>query len=361
MPVIDVGTNRHIIKMDSSYYHACAILDNGTVKCWGRGTGGALGSGSTANIGDQADEMGDNLATVDLGTNRTAVDIDVGIYTSCAILDNDDLKCWGDGPRSGYGQTADIGDGANEMGDNLAAVNLGVNRTVSKLEVGYGHTCVILDNNDLKCWGDQSNYGELGLGNTNYYGDSASESFDNLPVIDLGTGVYATDVTTGESHTCAILNNGKVKCWGWDWAVQNGQGTKGDQANEMGNNLPYIDLGTNRTATHISSGEFHNCVILDNGDFKCWGVDVGGVEAPFGNESTGSVVSPAVTTVTNLGTNRTITKYISKYWSTCALLDDSQVKCWGDTSNSGNFHTGSTGDIGETAGDMGDNLPYLDF
>ena len=78
-----------------------------------------------------------------------------------------------------------LGDGANEMGDNLTIVNLGTGRTATAISMdNSNHTCVILDNDAVKCWG-QGNQGQLGQGNTANLGDNANEMGDNLPAIDL--------------------------------------------------------------------------------------------------------------------------------------------------------------------------------
>ncbi|MCX6014462.1 MAG: hypothetical protein NT020_02535 [Chloroflexales bacterium] len=81
-------------------------------------------------------------------------------------------------------------------------------------------------------------------------------------------------VTAGDRFSCALLNDGSVKCWGENGSGQLGLGdtdARGDNTNEMGLYLPAVDLGTGRTATAIQSGLNHTCAILDNGSVKCWG------------------------------------------------------------------------------------------
>jgi alpha-tubulin suppressor-like RCC1 family protein len=70
------------------------------------------------------------------------------------------------------------------MGDNLTIVDLGTGRTATAIASRRFHTCVLLDNSAVKCWGFSS-YGQLGQGNTNNLGDNANEMGDNLPAIDL--------------------------------------------------------------------------------------------------------------------------------------------------------------------------------
>ena len=84
----------------------------------------------------------------------------------------------------GQGNTSNRGDGSNEMGDNLPAVDLGAGKTARAISTGDRHTCAILDNASIKCWGSNIS-GELGIGNTENRGDNSSKMGDNLPVISL--------------------------------------------------------------------------------------------------------------------------------------------------------------------------------
>ena len=161
-------------------------MDDNSVKCWGRNSYGQLGLGDRNDRGDGANEMGDNLPAVSLGTGRTAKAISAGGHHTCALLDDNSVKCWGGNSyQLGLGDQNNRGDGANEMGDNLPAVNLGTGRTAKAIGVGFDHTCALLDDNSVKCWGGNS-YGQLGLGDQNNRGDGANEMGDNLPAVNLG-------------------------------------------------------------------------------------------------------------------------------------------------------------------------------
>ena len=170
-------------------------------------------------------------------------------YSYTCALDNSSgrVKCWGDNwyGQLGLGDTNDRGDGANEMGSNLAFVELGTGRTATAINSNSVHTCALLDNASVKCWG-RGTFGQLGQGNNNNLGDGANEMGDNLTSIDLGTGRTATAISASSAdHTCVLLDNSAVKCWGYGGDGRNGQGntnTIGDDSNEMGDNLPAIDL-----------------------------------------------------------------------------------------------------------------------
>ena len=151
--------------------HACILIPDGTVKCWGYNNYGQLGYSNSDDIGDDSDEMGDYLHLVDLG-DFNVTQIGSGADYMCAINDNYEMKCWGRNDRGmcGYGTTDDIGDDAGEMGDDLPIIDLGTDFRAHKLVMGNLFTCVISTMNDLKCFG-RGNLGQLGNGQSS---DSAN-------------------------------------------------------------------------------------------------------------------------------------------------------------------------------------------
>ena len=250
-------------KIGAGVVHTCALLDTAQVKCWGGRI--PLGIGTNRDTGDNPSEMGNFLPTLDLGIGRTVVELSVGELHNCVLLDNGDLKCWGFNAfgQLGYGDTEDRGDELSEMGDQLPVVDLGTGRTAVQISAGGSQTCAILDNGELKCWGG-SFTGQLGYGDTQSRGSAPNQMGDFLPAIDLGTGRTAVQVATGgvlfgSNHTCALLDNGQVKCWGRGAVGNLGYGdilNRGDEPNEMGENLPAVDLGTGRTAVEIFVSNF---------------------------------------------------------------------------------------------------------
>jgi len=96
------------------------------VKCWGRNLDGQLGLGDTAARGNEPNEMGEKLPTVDLGKGEKAVSMSLGLVHTCALLSSGAVKCWGKGDygQLGLGDPLTRGNESNEMGDNLPAVKL---------------------------------------------------------------------------------------------------------------------------------------------------------------------------------------------------------------------------------------------
>ncbi len=187
LPAINLGTGRTAVALGSGVAHRCAILDDVSLKCWGNNGDGQLGMGDVIVRGETVAQMGDGLPTVNLGTGRTATQVVGGAFHTCAILDTQAVKCWGnnDSGKLGLGDTNGRGSSAGQMGDALPVVNLGTGRTALLLAAGVDTTCALLDNHQVKCWGANSGNtkGYLGIGDNVDRGASASDMGDNLPVV----------------------------------------------------------------------------------------------------------------------------------------------------------------------------------
>ncbi len=364
---IDLGTKsdgtKHTARAVSiGAFHTCAILDDGSMRCWGRNNYGQLGLENSNDYGDEASEMGNLLPPVDLGTDRTAKAVSAGEYHTCAILDDNSVKCWGDSRNGRLGKVYNsnnryLGDNSDEMGDYLVAINLGTDRTAKAISTGRYHSCALLDNNKVKCWGE-NNYGQLGLGDRTDRGDGTGEMGDSLPAVNLGTGRTAKAISTGDNHNCALLDNNKVKCWGYNSHGQLGLGDTGHRGDyshsaydEMGDDLPSVNLGTGQTAKAISTGRYHSCAILDDDNAKCWGENNYGQlgqddTIDYGRYSATSSYPMSDLPAISLGTDRTAKIISPGQYHTCALLDNDGVKCWG-RNNYGQLGLGNPNTYGD--------------
>ena len=115
--------------------------------------GGKCGNGKVEDVGNLPGEM-EALQEIDLGTGRTAIDVSMGYYHTCAILNGGSLKCWGNDNYGVFGleDIGNRGDEAGEMGDALPPMNIGAGRTVAQVTLLDYSTCVVLDNGDALCW-----------------------------------------------------------------------------------------------------------------------------------------------------------------------------------------------------------------
>ncbi|CAM9641828.1 unnamed protein product, partial [Choristocarpus tenellus] len=249
--------------------HTCVVLDNDALKCFGANDYGQLGQGDTVSRGATPISMGNAIGAVDLGTGLTVVALSAGSGHTCAILSDSSLKCFGknDKGQLGLGDTNNRGDEPLEMGDALPAVNLGVGRTAVSVMASGDFTCVILDTLKVTCWG-AGEYGNLGLGSTEDLGTFANPLGPSLSVVDLGVGYEAFSLGAGP---CAVFSTGGIKCWGKGVYGAHGLGDmddRGDEAGEMGENLPFVVTGPGGLTTFISGGRDFNCVILMLGGVK---------------------------------------------------------------------------------------------
>lgn len=370
---VDLGDGHGAKAISAGDKHTCVILETDQVKCWGRNDYGQLGLGDIESRGDHHDdpdtdenenEMGDDLPYVDLGTDRTAKAIIAKYNYTCAILDNDQVKCWGDNyfGQLGLGDINSRGDDSFEMGDALPAIDLGKDQTAKAITAGKNHTCAILNNNDdLKCWG-LNNFGQLGQGHKTSLGDGPNEMGDNLLAIQLGTAVKS--VIAGDSYTCAILDNDGFKCWGINHLLsQNSVDYFGDDPNEMGDNLPIIQLGIGRIAQFAAAGPYHVCLILNNNnDLKCWGKNEQGQLGLGDTNYRGDQDDERIAQlpIVYLGSNRYARFVVAGENHTCAILDNDQVKCWGGNEY-GQLGLDQSDHYGDHRNEMGDNLEYVNL
>jgi hypothetical protein len=186
--------------------------------------------------------MGDALAAVSLGTSREALDVAVGGYHACALLDDGTVKCWGIGSILGLGDTEFRGDEPGEMGDNLPAVDLGTGRRATSISAGGALTCATLDDGSLRCWG-QNTYGQLGLGDTASRGHLPGQMGDDLPAVELGSSRRVVGADPMGASACALLDDRAVKCWGGGGLGLGDTESRGDEPGEMGDDLPGVELG----------------------------------------------------------------------------------------------------------------------
>jgi len=333
---VDLGAGRQVVAIAVGNAHTCALLDDGTVRCWGLGLYGQLGYGNTTTIGD--DETPGSVGPVDLGPGRRAVAISAGGNFTCALLDNGRVRCWGDGSAGelGYGNTDRIGD--DEKPGSVGPVALG--RKAVAISAGGAHTCALLDNGRVRCWGSGF-AGELGYGSTNDVGDNETPA----SVGPVALGGKAVAISAGAQHTCALLTSGRVRCWGGAAGGELGYGNANDVGDdETPGSVGPVDLGPGRRAVAISAGGEHTCALLDNGRVRCWGrgaegqLGYGSTENIGDDETPGSVGPvdlPRKAVAISAGANHT-----------CALLDTGRVRCWGDGSL-GQLGYGNTNTIGD--------------
>ncbi len=315
--------------------HGCKQLD-GLVECWGEGSIGQIGDGSET---DQVSPVG-----VPLPPARAVA---AGEHTSCAILDDGSVRCWGadasafnvneDAPspvavsgvtgaqKMGVGESHRCAivqdktvscwglDGLGQLGrgmfDSSTTAKPVVNITdVIDLAVGGNHACVATGTGAIYCWGSNMQ-GEVG----------GSITISETTPLQLAGVTGATAVAAGYSSSCAIGTGGAVSCWG--------NGTRGQIGDGTGQSSPQPKTvtGLPSPAAKITGGADHFCAILTDKSLWCWGYNN---EGQCGTGSVGgNVLSPSRVNLDN------VTAVSVGFETTCARVESGQAYCWGKNAN----------------------------
>ena len=370
---IDFGDNFEPKNIDCGGSHCCAVSTGNDSKCWGSNTYGQLGQGDTNNRGDEHGEMGDALKIIDLGSDFVVDHLSCGDSHTCALSTNNTIKCFGGNEygQLGYETTENMGDESGEMGDDLATVDLGTDFVPIQVECGWGFTCALSVHHNVKCWG-RNTFGQLGQGDKITRGAGAGTMGDNLSVIDLGTDFNVNDIRCGTVHVCALSSTHAIKCWGDNFYGELGLGDnmdRGDDSNEMGDWLPVVDLGSDFISQIIATGAWHSLSVSTNGSLKSWGDGEHG-QLGYGeywwkgdHQNEMGDYLPIV----DIGSGLSIIGISDSAQSehTCTILNEyghpMGLKCFG-LNDEGQLGYGDVDDeIGDEAGEMGDDLPFVLF
>ncbi|RZA27241.1 MAG: hypothetical protein EOP10_00785 [Proteobacteria bacterium] len=342
-----LATLTGVTKISLGGSNSCAILTGGSVKCWGSNSYGQIGDGTTTT----------RITPTTATSVTTAVSVELGTIHACALLSNQTVKCWG---ANTYGN---LGDGTTTT--RTTAIVVPSLTAITAISVGDSHTCALNTASTAKCWGINT-YGQLGNG-------TRTNSLSPVDVTDL---TNVADLSLTGTNSCALLNNSTVKCWGNGLSGQNGS-----FANNLIALMPVAIPGL-PTLSKLALGEMHTCALLSDGSVSCWGVNnegqVGSTElnrstpypvpgisnviqleagqrhtcalladqtircwgaGAYGELGNGILASnPAPQTVLNISN---AVKIYAGLMHTCALLATGTVKCWGQN-NQGQLGDGTT-------------------
>jgi alpha-tubulin suppressor-like RCC1 family protein len=324
-------------------------MSDTTVKCWGRSVEGQLGNGTTTS----------SSTPVDVAGLSGVVQIAAGRFATCARLDDGTVKCWGwnnkneldvsafpiattpkpiqmgtfpehmtDLSMGGYDTCARMDDGRAYCwgdnrylqtgsgfitGDDIASGYVMDLADVTQVATGRYHSCAVIEDGSVKCWG-ANNYGQLG--------NTTSPTTDTPQLV---AGVTATQIASGANHSCA-LTGPVVRCWGSD---------------EYGQ---LIDLSQPTDPVQVVAGDNHTCSRSAAGAVQCWGGNYGG---QLGNDSTTPSTDPVdvagISGATQISAGAAVN---------CALMPGGTVKCWGSNTD-GQVGDGTTVDRTTPVGVVG--------
>lgn len=225
--------------------HTCVLVEDGHVKCWGDNYRGELGIGVFGGL---------RTTPVEVIGLADVVALSAGSHHTCAVTRSGGVKCWGGG------QHGELGNGV--FWNQAQPVDVsGLNSGVITVAGGGSHTCALLAGGAVKCWGANGS-GQLGAG--------AADPALATPVDVVGLPAPAASLALGNRHTCAQLVDGRFWCWGGNALGQLGDGTRTNRA------TPTAVLGLDIPIAAVSAGNSHTCAVLMNGGVKCWGFNIKG-------------------------------------------------------------------------------------
>jgi len=294
-------TTDTIIEISAGGKHTCALTDAGDVICWGSNYIDQFSNGTTSS---------NTWPVYVSGLESTAVAVSAGQRHTCALLDTGRVQCWG------WNSGGVLGDGTS-TNSSLPVTILGLNDDIVAISAGDRHNCVLTDSGAVRCWG-QNYQGQLGDGTTN-------NSKSPVDVIGLESGV--TEVVAGKDHTCALTEEGSVKCWG-----HNGWGQLGNNS-VTNSSRPTDVVGLDDSIISISSKRDFTCALTETQAVKCWGDNYRGY---LGDGTTVNRIMP----VDVIGLDSGVTAISAGRAHICAIIEEGVVKCWG-SNGSGELGNGS--------------------
>jgi alpha-tubulin suppressor-like RCC1 family protein len=221
--------------------HSCALLATGGVVCWGSNVYGQIGSGGSLYA-----LTPEPVAGITNATAIAAGGIHEGLSHSCAVLATGQVMCWGSDLHG------ELGNGVAGYSPTPVAVTGIANAKI--VAAGAAHSCAVLATGQASCWGSNAN-GQLGNGaQTNALTPTPVSALANITAIAAGGAMDAT------GHTCAVLSDRRVWCWG----RFGGNGSASSTTTPM-------PVGPIDNATAIAAGGDQSCAVLTPFAFRCWG------------------------------------------------------------------------------------------
>ena len=299
--------------ISSGANHACALSDTGGLKCWGLNSFGELGVVGTLSTNvftpSDVDGLATGVAVVDAGSNHT-----------CAVTTSGGVKCWGQNVLGQVGAVTGDCLGGSLLCTNTPTDVVGLSSGYVSVTAGGDHSCALSEAGGVKCWG-RNRHGELGSVTMETCTDFllAEVPCSTVPVDVTGLSSGVAQISAGGDHTCARMNNGTVKCWGW-----NDKGQVGAGLLEVDNYVP-IDIDDSDAYFDVSAGGDHTCGVTTAGAAKCWGRANSG---QVGYGSAGSLVRFPIGVV---GLSAGAVQVTAGSSHSCAVTSGG-IKCWGGNS-----------------------------
>ncbi len=291
--------------VSASYFHTCAVLNSGGVKCWGGDFNGIslLGSG----------QAGGSLVPVDVVGISTATEVAASAYGTCARLAGGTVKCWG---LIDVDFASGFEDAIGQM-HTVPVLRAGLTDVTGLLAGSFLNSCAVRANKTVVCWGVNS---EGSLGN----GQGSQELQPAGPVEGISG---AKDLSVGRQHICVIRSDDTIACWG-----SNSRGQLGVSPNDLSNAWSPRVVATGGHFNKVSAGHDHTCAVKSDGTVWCWGDSYYGKLANGLSDNTYGPPSEVA------GLSDAVDVSVGERTS-CAITATDDVWCWGVIPGDGTVRT----------------------
>jgi alpha-tubulin suppressor-like RCC1 family protein len=277
----DPAPKHKVLEVAAGKISSCALLDDGTVRCWGTAQSGVLGDGKNENEAKPPVQV--------QGITAARHVFRAGESAFCAQTADGKVLCWG----ASYNMPLEKGQGI------VQAIEVPALAGVKKVASSHnGFNCAILADGSVGCWG-RGAFGRMGVG---------SDADQRLPAAVAGVS-NAVDIGVGQNHTCVATQEGKVWCWGY-----NSSGQVDPAAENRDPVKTPVEVAGVADAVAVGVGGSTSCAILKDGSTLCWGSDFHKGPKPF----------EALTAIRKIDGSSS---------HLCAITADGALHCWGN-----NYH-----------------------
>jgi alpha-tubulin suppressor-like RCC1 family protein len=287
--------------------HSCVITTTGTVECWG--------DNSTLQLGNSVVQTASAPVVVQgLPANKKAVRLAEGgtANHTCVVLEDGELWCWGSNSRY---QAQNRAASASSVPRKIV-----VNKKVADVAVGFDSTCLVNIDGEVQCWGN-SIFGQLGYGNN--VPANAPVAYETLFEKYLETNGRVVQIAAGYASYCVLYDDQTVDCWG-----SNSSGQVGGIGLSVTSPRQVMGLGD---VVDIAVGTYHACALTQDHEVWCWGSNGAGQIPGFSGPST---VTPVKVAFRPESGPPVPVRYKSIYAggdTTCVIDEFETAKCWGRT------------------------------
>jgi alpha-tubulin suppressor-like RCC1 family protein len=314
LTVSQADSGEKLVSISTGARHTCGLTASGTAYCWGLNETGELGN----------DSRFDSSVPIKIATkfDRQAIffsNISAGGHYTCGITLVGHSYCWG------MNNAGELGIEKGHTPGVPFPVNAPKGEKVlifSLISTSFSHTCGLTLSGKAYCWGENY-YGELGNNDFDFYHKQVGLPIPVSPP-ELGSALTFSSISSGSGFTCGLTQTGKAYCWG-----TSKEGALGNTITSSSSSpISVISaVGKNPlTFSNITTGDSHTCALTSNGKAYCWGLNKDG---ELGNSTTKNSNIPIEVTTPKDETPVILASISTFYQHTCGLTTSGKAYCWG--------------------------------